>query len=405
MGERFAARFDGRQVYFELQPAGGDAHGLTPEFEADAPGGRYEMLDIDRLAEQPTLVNGSLQQGPPRVHHIPRLAACSIEPQSLLVSAPVKAVLERFELPPGTAFYPVTLKPKNLATTTPFFVMVAEEDLLRKALRYDKVTFFCAADILAGNHPLRRRVPLAEQPTGLDDIWPIERALRDAARGQARSFAGIHPDRHLLSATWDVMTQWDDGSRRWVVNEFVKRAIEQVCDGHVDFRSLQALNIEIDPAAYAAKAAAYGARSYAPAELHVVRSARARAALAKRDRLLASDPPLARPADEPRDGFADVEDTLNVRFPARFKRYHQRRFGSRRAAFRLLDPAEMHRIEPDYVARHPEAYKGVVVAQNGHGDDLALLLKADSDHLLGTTFYACLHESGRIERKRAIPKA
>lgn len=396
----FSARFDGRQRFYELAPHQSDTHGLTPEFEFEMLGRRGAGINREMLEGSPSMVNGSLQEGPCRLHHILRLSAHLLAHVGLLVSEPVKDTLERFSLPPELVFFPVTLKPKQVKTATPFYLMYLKDDQMLEDLRYDAVSFhYCLGDTSMG-YRFDRVLPLGSSPTCADDIIAAHRTLNQRKSRPGIWVSSVLPDRFALSTTYDVTTYRGN----WIVSAFVKEALERVCDGKVDFKSAQALHVEIDPEVYAAKRIAYSAWTFEPAALSVVRSARAKAALEKMRRLQALDPPMKRPRGAERDEFADAEEALNVRFPERFKVYHRKHAGKKGRGFRVLDPSAFFRVTDDYVARHFEAHKGVVVAENGLGDGLALLLQKSSDHDLDTTFYECNHEAGEIRRKRSIPK-
>ncbi|MEZ4383918.1 MAG: hypothetical protein R3A79_21480 [Nannocystaceae bacterium] len=396
----FSARFDGRQRFYELTPHQSDAHGLTPEFQFERIGLYGAGITREMLAGSPSMVNGSLQEGPSRLHHIPRLSAHLLGHAGLLVSEPVKETLERFSLPPQLVFFPVTLKPKQVRTATPFYLMYLRDDQMLEDLRYDDVSFhYCLGDPAMG-YRFGRVSPLDSSPTRAEEVTAAHRSLNQKESGPGVWVSRVFPDRFALSTTYDVTTYQGN----WIVNAFVKEALARVCGGEVDFKSAQALRVEIDAEAYEAKRVEYSAWAFEPATLTVARSAKARAALEKMQRLRALDPPMKRRRGAERDEFTDAEEALNVRFPERFKAYHRKHAGKGPRGFRVLDPGAFFRVTDDYVTRHSEAYKGVVVAENGLGDGLALLLQKDSDHDLDTTFYECNHESGELRRKRSVPK-
>ena len=84
-------------------------------------------------------------------------------------------------------------------------------------------------------------------------------------------------------------------------------------------------------------------------------------------------------------GFASLDDIQKARI--------------RRRGYRLLSPTKMYLLDQHgYELEHPESWGAVSIAENGLGDCIGLLLRKDSDFVLGATLCEFMHETGRVKR-------
>lgn len=394
------AAFDVPQKYYRLTAPNQDEHGLTPEFQFEHLGLGGAFIELSALQEtQASMINGSLQEGPSRLHHIPRFSGYLTGYKGLIVSESVKQVLETFSLPPSATFVEVLLKPKRIKTSTQYYLFLVEEDQIYKDMNYEKAMFVYYAGNRFNAYAFREVHAIEEPPTCSDEVIPTVQRLYAQEPSDACRILTVYTERHLLNSTYDIYTHQQD----WIVNECVKKALEQVCEGQVGLTSAASMRIAIDTQAYAQKVEKYKDLHFEPGTISVIKSATEKYYFEKAKRLQRPMPELPRQIQE-EDEFSTIEDELQVLFPERFKAYFRKRHGKGGRGYQLLDIASFYPIEEDYTTRHFAAYKGVVVAHNGLGDALALLLEKEDDYKLGTTFYECLHESGDIKRKRSIPK-
>lgn len=101
------------------------------------------------------------------------------------------------------------------------------------------------------------------------------------------------------------------------------------------------------------------------------------------------------PAELPEnDEFSSIEKKLEVIFPKEFKAYYLQNKNT--GGYKFLELSRFY-PEDDYSARNPETYKSVIVAENGLGDALGLILEKESDFQLKPVFYEFRHETGEVE--------
>jgi hypothetical protein len=62
----------------------------------------------------------------------------------------------------------------------------------------------------------------------------------------------------------------------------------------------------------------------------------------------------------------------------------------------LHDIQDLERMSANWYLYHPILVKGIIIASNGLGDHLALLLKPDSTYELDSKIYKLEHEIGEV---------
>ena len=96
------------------------------------------------------------------------------------------------------------------------------------------------------------------------------------------------------------------------------------------------------------------------------------------------------------DAWGRAEVRLQAEFPASFKKRHKAG-ATVTWDYVYLDVDDFYHLET-YERNHPESYRAVVVAENGLGDGVVLLLQKRSNYKLKSTLYEANHEAGIIEK-------
>ena len=383
----FTNKFDYTQRYYFLEPIQDDIHGLTPEFEIIDDNPFKEFRDGRGLFETekiPVLKNGSLQEGPDRLYEIPRFPGLSYY-ATLLVSENIKAVLEKFKLP-GHIFHPVKLIPKKLSTLTKYFILHLEYDTLTKDLDHSSQDYFFNMTYYNNrNHGMIER-----KISNFDEFVDASAAIKEKLDKYGSNLK-VFPNEYKMLTDYDVYSYSVHGE--FIINQFVKNALEKNFPKQIAFRSAQLLNIKIDQKIYNEKIKRY-LNTPVSSKLTYKGSEDDKFYYAKMERLESFDPPLTKSIPG-KDRFSAKETELNVIFPDDFKNQILEK-KLKIKGYDLL-PIKEYYLENQYADRYPETYKSVVVAENGIGDSVNLILQRDSDFRLQRKLFEFFHETGEYE--------
>lgn len=95
------------------------------------------------------------------------------------------------------------------------------------------------------------------------------------------------------------------------------------------------------------------------------------------------------------DEFFEIQQKFNLLIPESFKdRYRNNEIDNEE--FEFLPIHEFY-IQNEYSDRVPETYKSLIVAENGCGDSLGLILEKEDDLKLKENLYEYNHETGEVE--------
>ncbi|MEL7422380.1 MAG: hypothetical protein AAFN81_05285 [Bacteroidota bacterium] len=381
----FAERFGYSQRYYKIKAIHHDIHGLTPEFRTE---GKSVFSDFREgrgffeIEDEIHLVSGSLQEGPPRLYEVPRFSGLSFYPV-LLISENVRNVLEQFNISPHK-FIPVKLTPKRISTDLQYWILQLEYDSLLKQANFQNIQFqrVVQAKVVGS----KEKTTLAE-----GEITAYEQLEQLAQEGRA---AGIFATRftplaYPINTDDDIFTLQSD----IVVNEFVKQAIEAALPKQVLFESAQLQRIRIPQDKYESK------RNILHRDIPAIKDAASELAedykffAAKAQRLEESEEAFVDRIEI--DEFWQVQKDFNVIIPSAFKeRYRDRALTSEEYYFL---PISDFFLENAYADKYPKTYKSLIVAGNGCGDYLGLILEKDSDFRLGAGLIAFDHEIGEVD--------
>ncbi len=384
--EIFERKFDYSQRYFKISPIRNDLHGLTPEFKIDGKnvfGDFREGRGFFEINGQIELMNGSLQEGPPRLYEMPRSSDMSFYPV-LLLSENIKTLIENFKIS-DHKFIPVKISPKKIKTDLSFYVLQIEYDsLLKKAdfndLQFEKLTKNGWFDDFKSEQ-LRKG--------DVEDYGAIQ-LIQEELKSQGIQYSKLRPLNYKVDTDEDIFTIEHD----IIVNEFVKTAIENALPNQVNFESVQTLNIKIPKERYDNKKNRKALNSSIILNSNTKISEEFIYYSEKAIRLETKEIPFSAKVDE--DEFHQKQIELNVILPESFKhRYRNNEIDTEEYEF--LSISEFY-TQNEYSDRIPETYKSIIVAENGCGDSLGLILQRENDYKLREELYEFNHETGEVEK-------
>ena len=247
----FETKFDYSQQYYFLEPIKTDIHGLTPEFYIVDPNPFSEYREgrgLFEIENKPALKNGSLQEGPDRLYEVPRLTGMSYY-ATILVSENVKTILEKFKLS-NHIFHAVTLIPKKLATVTKYFILQLENDTLTKDLDFSSQEYFFNST----THNSRNYGIIESKISDYKELEKVAENLEEKYETWSMNLK-IFPNEFKLLTDFDMYSYSVHG--RFIINQYLKDALEKSFPKQMSFKSAQLLNIKIDQKKYDDKATIY----------------------------------------------------------------------------------------------------------------------------------------------------
>ncbi len=387
----FRRKFDYSQRYYELAPVQTDINGLTPEYrvEGSNPFGVFrEGRNIFDISGPLDLTFGPLQEGPDRLYEIPRFSSMTFYPV-LLVSEGVKEFLQSLKLPEHR-FHPINLRPRKLKTTTRFYIFQLNHDTLTKDLTFSMTWCYT----LGGSTKSPERYQIEKKINSYLEFETKQKDLQEEAGILKR--VTLLPDQFRLKSDYDIYSY--STYHKIIVNEHVKKRFESLFPGQASFTSVQLLNIRMPQDKYDAKA-----RETEPpissGGLNYVESPEDRFYYDKKDRLDKIE--VSVPEEFlSKDEFRSVEERFKVLLPYNFKNMYWDNYSDDEEPeeeFYFL-PLQYFYIQNGFSDKLPETYRALIVAENGCGDALGLILERNSDFRLQDQLFEFNHENGEIEK-------
>ncbi|MEL7122236.1 MAG: hypothetical protein AAFO07_22495 [Bacteroidota bacterium] len=301
-----------------------------------------------------------------------------------MVSENIKVILQKFNISKHR-FIPITFFTKKIKTDLQYFIFQLEYDSLLKqadfkTLEFQKLTKKKWSD----------RYKKEQLEKGAIKDYESMKQMEEDLKSNSGLYSKFVPSHYSINSNEDVFTM----ERDIIVNEYVKNAIEKIIPKQVQFDSVQLLNIKILQEVYDSKN-----KIYFSEEMRFVTptTAYSQAFLFYRDkkrRLEKTDPPLN--SQVKKDEFFQIQIKLNVIIPEAFKiRYRENQLPGEEYDFL---PVDLFYTQNEYAERNPETYKSVIVAENGCGDALGLILSKEDDHKLRHELYEFNHETGEAEK-------
>ena len=385
--EIFENKFDYSQRYYFFEPIQNDIHGLTPEFQIDG-SNPFNDFKEDRepfkISNKLTLVNGSLQEGPDRLYEIPRFTSFSYF-TTLLISENVRQILAQFKLP-NHEYHEINLVPKKLKTNTKFYILQLAFDTLNKDLDYENNSFsYSYKDFKNKGSGI-----VEDKIKSYSELMEVKDKLKKLYSPNGYG-VNINPSFYKLKTDYDLHTYSVHG--KIIVNQYLKDALEKNFPNQISFKSAQLLNINIDQSKYENKKNLF-INTKLSSRLAYKESEEDKFYFAKVERLEKSDTTFDVSQTQD-DKFSKKEIELNVLFPQVFKNNYLNK-KLKITGYTLL-PISKFYSQSEYADRYPETYKSVVIAENGVGDSINLILEKDSDHKLQNRLFEFFHETGEYK--------
>lgn len=366
------------QNFYIIKPIQQDNQGLTPEFGVHGrhPFNRMKLTLTEK--QDFKLVKGTLQEGEDRLYELPRFIRKTFSPIAI-VSENIKKILEQFETT-KLQFHKANISHDRLETDTKFFILEMEYDSVYQLMDFSELSFY---------YKYRKMFlgPYSEPEKVKKKITKYSEIEASITIDDAK-YIEVFPDMYKLSQDCDVFCIKSE----IIVNEFVKQKLEELLPNQMEFRPADSYNIRTNQADYNKKKA----RKINVKPLKVVLSAELMFFKQKMDRLKLLDRarfPLTKKEDE----LAVAENKFNVQFSEAFREsYYEGKlpFGDR---YEDICP-EYFYIVDSYQDQYPVTYYAIIIAENGAGDALGLLLKRDSDYEYDDTLIEFSHESGEINK-------
>ncbi len=395
----FNDRYDYSQRYFYIQPVHHDIYGLTPEFviEGKNPFEEQSGKELIEVTTTLNLVNGSLQEGKARLYEMPRFASYSTYPL-LLLSEDVKSVIENFKLPKHI-FIEVNLKPRKIKVSSKFYLLQFAKDTLTKDLnfKYTKFKYRTIQGYIKSSQvysPYRR---IEKKNDKLSDLKIVTNELNSEFSKEVETRIEVLPDEFVLKSDYDFYTF--SAYNRIIINENVKRTLESLLPNQFEFLSAQDLKINMNQKIYDSKRKSLDKeiQSVKPMEVEMSESEKFFREKIERIEKTGVEFPKERTSN---DAFRLKEEELKVLFPNEFTTFYKPNKSLNE--YTLLNITDF-RTEDEYYDRNPETYNSVIVAENGIGDSLGLILEKGSDFKLKAELYEFSHETGEVEKYSNIP--
>lgn len=381
----FESKFPYNQRYFKLKPIHDDVFGLTPEFkiEGDNPFDKHvDGRPLNKVGQTYTLIKGSLQEGKDRLYEIPRQTGMTYYPV-LIVSENVKIILEQF-VSTKMQFHKTIIKHDKLKPNFEYFILEMETDSVYQLMDFDKTTFlYRYSTDWCGSLSVPQKVD--KKPNKYEDI------AKSVSIENARRLE-IYPDSYCLKKDCDIFTIKSD----FIVNEFVKEKLEKELPNQIEFESAELIKVRMNQEDYDKKK---GKEIEVKTNKVKVEVSPETLFFEKKIERLKNTSDIVFPKSSHKDKLTDFENSNSVIFSDNFRTLYRNGLDSEE--YKLLKVDDFY-IEEQYQDRYPETYRAVIVAENGCGDSLGLILKRNSDYELDDILVEFLHETGEIEKRSNI---
>jgi hypothetical protein len=397
----FEKRFDLSQRYFIMTQRKTDEHGHLPMFQfADEK--LNEKLNneekLTKLDKDPVVKGQTGYNGKPRLNDVLYFYLKGGYTKPLpLISKNVKTVLEQFNIGPHQ-FIKVDLKPHKISTDLDYYLFENEKDSFLQHGDFDKIQFTkqisnLPIDMLDEEFRKKFNIP---DPEVLERGWikNYEQLNQETNLAiETGSNSEITPDQFHSQSDLDIFTiSTGRFEKHLIVNEFVRTCIQKLFPNQFLFESTHTLKIRIPQDIYDAKREP----SYTLIELKKSVPKLSKEFVKQQekiDRLKSGKTGkfLSVEADE----FEAIQKKLRVVIPEKMKVYL--RSTSKDFDYKIL-PIDQYYLDVDFAEFEPKVYNSLIIAENGLGDLLGLILEKNSDFLLQETVYEFNHETGKIRK-------
>lgn len=377
-------KFDRKQKYYYLTPFQNDNSGLTPEFEinnCEKIKGTFEEKGIIEIEKPILLKNGPLQEGKNRLYEIVRSSSFSFT-TLMIVSENIKTILEQFKLPPHK-FHPTHFQPKHITTETKYFVFQLDFDQLTKDLDFNQN--FYLIEVING---LKEISEIKQKLSSSEEIYSFINKKREENKEKYRTyFVNVMPQKYNVKSDYDVFSF--SAHSHFIVNEYLKKTLENHLPNQMVFKSAQNLGIEIPQINYDEKASREFQFNLNPVKYEL--SEEMKFYISKQKRIKKEKKKIDENALL-KDEFFEIQKKLNVIISESFKNKY-RNNESLENHYEYLKIQDFF-IEDVFADSFPETFKAVMFAEQKNGDYLGLILEKENDFRLQEQVFEFLHETG-----------
>ena len=365
----------GKYVYFS--PARLDEFGLITSFEPNpknainlaVKGNRFTCIEFRQ---------SNLQEGKDRIYDLVRISIQGYP--CLLVSKLALEHLRNFNLPEFRVLQ-VDLKTKKIKINQEYFLILFDDNtLIEECDPQQEFEFYFRRSSESGP----KRVIKGE----IKSFNELKTEVQSIYTEAISDMLEFYPKSVEIKSALDLFTF----NRKMIVSTRLRESIINSCFGPSDFQSTipMVLTSSVNLESISSPQNHRSNHENIPDDGFYS---------LKRQRLQEFDPPFSRVGIS-EDRLGRVERKLNVIFPEQFRNYYlnaQITFedGMMMEEFDWL-PFEKFFIENSYAERYPESFKCCVVAENGGGDCIGLLLEKHDDYKLNEELVALMHETGEI---------
>ena len=205
-------------------------------------------------------------------------------------------------------FHPVILTPKKLTIDTKYYLLQLNHDTLTKEMEFESADFF----FVTKGFKSKKYGDIPGKILSYEELQKKVNQLREV-NGE---ITDVCPIQYRLKTDYDLHSFSVYG--HFILNEFLKTALEQSLPGQMQFRSAQLLNIKMEEGAYQAKGHIHFHPSI-ESRVNALASADDLYYFSKKERLENNDA-LIQISGENGDPFLKKQIELNVIFPELFKK-------------------------------------------------------------------------------------
>ncbi len=368
--------------FFEISPLKNDKYGLTPEFIPVGGNifgnyGENKLLDMNEEIEY---ANGSLVEGPSRLYECLRFALTSFYPV-ILISENVKKILECF-IATKHQYVPIVLNDKKLVSNLKYYVLQMERDSLLQTLDFKNLQFKIKTKQKYFTEVYSEELLEIGSVRSYAELLELQKQKKtDGIEDRA-----ISPTEYYSNNTYDIFTI----DYAIVVSQRVKDAIEKYLPNQVLFKSMQRMHIKQTKQVEADNRESLGITL----KKHNITKKKDYQFYQEKVARLSTQINIDGLPSLKDDEFSVIQKKLLVVIPDKFKSFYRK--NKNIDDFQFLKISEFY-IENGYSDVYPESYKSLIVAANGLGDFLGLLLKKKDDYKLDNKIYLFSHEDSMIE--------
>lgn len=363
--------------YIYMTPSRTDQYGLIPSFD---PSNNIEKLDKSIETQIVEFNQSKLQEGKDRLYSIvkttPQPYPC------LLMSETFLEHLQNFNLPNFKAFQAVLNTNKFGVVNNYNFIIFENNSIIKECYKEHEFEFY-----------FKRFSAVTPKKTIKGNSEEFNDLLIEVSKKYSQSTSSIiqfYPKKVDVKSNYDIYTL----NREIIISKRLGESIMSAGLGPIELKSTYPMTLSS------------GIETTSTVELinspdNKILIEKNNFYHKKKERLEKHDPSFKR-FKLYNNRLSKIESKLNVIFPPEFITFYLKSKLLYKDDFTIEEfnwlPLEAISIENSYSNRYPETFKSCLVAGNGCGDYVGLLLKKNNDYKLDSEFIVFKHETGEIEK-------